>query len=85
MIGLDLTPAQRRGPESYAQILDDSYVALKNVSSENMVIGGNSFSGGDIRPLAFIKALRLPNGKPPRMDYYGHNPSATGDRISART
>jgi hypothetical protein len=74
VVGLDLTPSQRRGPVIYAQILDDSYVALKNVSPSNMVIGGNSFSGGDIRPLAFIKALRLPNGKPPRMDYYGHNP-----------
>jgi hypothetical protein len=72
--GLNLTKAQSRGPEIYAQILDDSYVALKGVNPANIVIGGNSFSGGDIRPLAFIKALRLPDGKPPRMDMYGHNP-----------
>lgn len=72
--GLNLTKAQRRGPELYAQILDDSYAALKAVSPANLVIGGNTFSGGDIRPLAFIKALKLPNGKPPRMDMYGHNP-----------
>jgi hypothetical protein len=72
--GLDLKPAQRRGPELYAQILDASYAALKTVSPTNLVIGGNSFSGGDIRPLAFIKALKLPNGLPPRMDMYGQNP-----------
>jgi hypothetical protein len=72
--GIDLNPAQRRGPRHYARILDAAYVALKGVSRANLVIGGNSFSGGDVRPLAFIKALRLPNGRPPRMDLYGHNP-----------
>jgi hypothetical protein len=72
--GLDLTPEQSRGPQLYAQILDAAYVALKGVDPANIVIGGNTYSGGDIRPLAFIKALRLPNGKPPRMDLYGHNP-----------
>jgi hypothetical protein len=72
--GIDLTAAQRRGPELYARILDAAYVALKGVNPSNLVIGGNSFSGGDIRPLAFIKALRLPNGRPPRMDLYGQNP-----------
>jgi hypothetical protein len=72
--GLELTRAQRRGPELYARILDAAYVALKAVSPANLVIGGNTYSGGDIRPLAFIKALRLPNGRPPRMDLYGHNP-----------
>jgi hypothetical protein len=72
--GLELTKAERRGPELYAQILDSAYVSLKGVSPANFVIGGNSYSGGDIRPLAYIKALRLPNGRPPRMDMYGQNP-----------
>lgn len=72
--GLDLTPAQQRGPQIYAEILDHAYVALKRASPSNLVIGGSTYSGGDIRPLAFIKALRLPNGKPPRMDLYGQNP-----------
>jgi hypothetical protein len=72
--GLKLTAQQRRGPGIYAQILDAAYVSLKAVSSSNVVIGGNTFSGGDIKPLAYIKALRLPNGKPPRMDMYGQNP-----------
>lgn len=74
VFGLELTPAQRRGPELYAQILDAAYGSLKAVNPANLVIGGNSYSGGDIRPLAFVKALRLPNGKPPRMDMYGQNP-----------
>ncbi len=73
-LGLNLTPQQRRGPEIYAQILDDAYVALKKVNPSNLVIGGNTFTGGDIRPLTFIKYLRLPDGKPPRMDLYGDNP-----------
>jgi hypothetical protein len=72
--GIDLTRAQSRGPEHYASILDASYVALKDVDPSNIVIGGNTFSGGDIRPLAYIKALKLPDGKPPRMDMYGQNP-----------
>lgn len=72
--GLELTPEQSRGPQLYAEILDRSYVALKQVNPANLVIGGSTFSGGDIKPLAFIKALRLPNGRPPRMDLYGHNP-----------
>ncbi len=29
---------------------------------------------GDVSPLNWIKNLRLPNGRPPRMDMYGHNP-----------
>lgn len=74
VFGEKLTRSQQRGPELYAQILDDSYVSLKQVNPENIVIGGNTYSGGDIRPLAYIKALRLPNGKPPRMDMYGQNP-----------
>jgi hypothetical protein len=74
VVGLELTAEQRRGPELYAQILDAAYVSLKEVNPANLVIGGNSYSGGDIRPLAFIKALRLPNGRPPRMDMYGQNP-----------
>ena len=72
--GFKLTAQQRRGPEIYAQLLDAAYGALKAVSPSNVVIGGNTFSGGDIKPLAYIKALRLPNGKPPRMDMYGQNP-----------
>jgi hypothetical protein len=69
-----LTAAQRRGPRRYARILDTSYVALKRVNRRNLVIGGNTWTGGDVVPLNFIKAMRLPSGRRPRMDLYGHNP-----------
>jgi hypothetical protein len=36
-----------------------------------------------VTPLRWIQALKLPNGKPPRMDLYGHNPfSARRPRLS---
>ena len=63
-----------RGPRIYARMLDRAYVALKGVSRANLVIGGNSFTVGTVRPRRWIQALRLPNGRPPRMDLYGHNP-----------
>lgn len=69
-----LTPAMKRGPHRYARILDASYKALKRVSERNRVIGGNTFTTGDVSVLNWIRNLRLPNGKPPRMDLYGHNP-----------
>jgi hypothetical protein len=69
-----ITPAQREGPERYARILDATYGALKEVSSRNIVIGGNTFTTGDISPRKYLKAMKLPNGKPPRLDLYGHNP-----------
>jgi len=73
-LGRRLSPRQRRGPRRYARILDASYVALKRVSRHNRVIGGNTWTGGDVPPLNFIKAMRLPSGRRPRMDLYGHNP-----------
>jgi hypothetical protein len=72
--GQPLTPAQAAAPHLYARLLDSAYGALKRVSRRNLVIGGNSFTDGDIFPLNWIKNLRLPNGRPPRLDLYGHNP-----------
>jgi hypothetical protein len=69
-----LTPAQAQAPHLYARILDASYGALKAVSKRNLVIGGDTTTTGDIQTLHWIDYLRLPNGKPPRMDMYGHNP-----------
>jgi hypothetical protein len=69
-----LTRKQQRGPRLYARILDASYGALKAVDARDLVIGGNTFTTGTIAPLVFIKYLRLPDGRPPRMDLYGHNP-----------
>jgi hypothetical protein len=69
-----LSPVQRAAPRRYARLLDAGYSGLKFVSRKNTVIGGNTFSTGNIRSQAWIRNLRLPNGRPPRMDMYGHNP-----------
>ena len=62
------------GPRRYARILDAAYGSLKRESRRNLVIGGNTFTTGDVSPRQFIRSMRLPNGRPPRMDLYGHNP-----------
>ena len=69
-----LTRRMKKAPHTYARILDVAYGALKRRSRRNIVIGGNSFTTGDISSLNWIRNLRLPNGKPPRLDLYGHNP-----------
>ena len=69
-----LTPVQRRGPRIYATMLDATYGALKRVGRRDLVIGGNTFTTGTIVPLNFIRAMRLPGGRRPRLDLYGHNP-----------
>ena len=69
-----LARRDRRPQRLYAQLLDAAYGALKRESSRNVVIGGNSYNAGDISPFNWIRYLRLPNGKRPRMDLYGHNP-----------
>jgi hypothetical protein len=66
--------AQKRAPHLYARILDASYVALHQANKANKVIGGDTFTTGDISPYNWIRNLRLPSGRPPRMDMYGHNP-----------
>ena len=63
-----------RGPRLYSRILDAAYGALKRVRPSNVVIGGNTYTAGDVRPLRFIRSMRLPNGRRPRLDMYGHNP-----------
>jgi hypothetical protein len=65
---------QRSAPHRYARILDAAYGALKSVSRSNLVIGGMTYTTGDISTVQWIENLRLPNGKPPRLDIYGHNP-----------
>ena len=72
--GQRLTRAEKVAPRRYARMLDASYAALKGVRRRNVVIGGNSFTTGDISPLNWIRGMRLPNGRRPRMDMYGHNP-----------
>jgi hypothetical protein len=69
-----LTRKQAQAPHRYARILDAAYESLKRINRRNLVIGGNSYTIGDIRPLRWVQNLKLPNGRPPRMDIYGHNP-----------
>lgn len=64
----------RVGPRRYAKLLDAAYVRLKRRSRRNVVIGGMTNSLGQVRNSDFVKFLRLPNGRPPRMNWWGHNP-----------
>jgi hypothetical protein len=69
-----LTAKQAAAPRYYARMLDASYGALKSVRSSNIVIGGNTFTAGDITPYNWVRYMKLPNGRGPRLDLYGHNP-----------
>ena len=62
------------GARAYARILDTAYGALKRVSGANIVIGGMTWTGGTVKPAPFLRFMRLPNGRPPRLDWFGHNP-----------
>ncbi len=62
------------GPRRYATLLDAAYVRLKGQSRRNVVIGGMTNSLGQVRDGDFLRFLRLPGGKPPRMDWWGHSP-----------
>jgi hypothetical protein len=69
-----LDAEQQVAPHVYARLLDASYGALKHVDRANLVVGGMTYTTGDISTQQWIENLRLPDGKPPRMDMYGHNP-----------
>jgi hypothetical protein len=71
---LPLTGKQVIAPHLYSRILDSAYGALKRVSPANMVIGGMTDTAASISPQQWIENMRLPNGRPPRLDMYGHNP-----------
>src|SRR4051812_13313138 len=58
------------GGAKYAQILDGAYAKLKAASKRNKVIGGQSTNSS---VASWVKKLELPNGKAPRMDFYGHD------------
>lgn len=72
--GVKLNRAEEVAPHNYARMLDAAYGALKRVNRHNLVIGGSTYSSGNIDALAWIENLRLPNGRAPRMDMYAHNP-----------
>lgn len=62
------------GPRRYALLLQSAYTALKAANTSNVVIGGMTYTVGLDSPYEFLKYLRLPNGQPPQLDYYGQNP-----------
>jgi hypothetical protein len=62
------------GPRAYARIVDAAYGALKEASPSNLVVGGMTLNGGTVKPTLFLRRMKLPDGRPPRMDLWGHNP-----------
>lgn len=60
-------------PRTFAEVLDAGYGALKAASSRNTVIAGATDTAGDIRPQEFLALMKLPGGKRPRLDWWGHN------------
>ncbi|MEX2414329.1 MAG: hypothetical protein WD399_11805, partial [Thermoleophilaceae bacterium] len=62
------------GPTAYADLLDAAYGAVKAVDPSDVVVGGMSTSFGDVPTAAWVGALRRSDGRPPRLDEYGHNP-----------
>jgi hypothetical protein len=64
---------QQAVPRWYARLLDATYRALKAVRRANLIVGGNTYTTGDVSTTQFLRRLRLPSGRPPRMDIYGHN------------
>ena len=69
-----LNARQRRPVQFYARLLDAAYGAIHRRRPRAKVVGGNSFVTGDVSPLNWIRALKLPSGRVPRMDLYGHHP-----------
>ncbi|MCX6389974.1 MAG: hypothetical protein NT122_04970 [Solirubrobacterales bacterium] len=57
-----LNARQARGPQKYAQLLDAAYGALKGLDASNLIIGGNTYTSGDIRANLWIRYMKLPNG-----------------------
>jgi hypothetical protein len=74
------------GPQRYAVLLDEAYGALKAVNPANLVIGGMTYTLGAVTMGDYLRWLRLPDGAPPRMDFYGDNPYSTRyPKLSAPT
>jgi hypothetical protein len=72
-----LPPNRPTAPRRYARLLDATYGQLKRANRRNLVIGAQTFTVGDVKPGDWIRWMRLPSGKPPRLDMWGHNPFST--------
>jgi hypothetical protein len=80
-----MPPNATKGPRLYARMLDQAYGALKGVRRSNVVIGGMTWTVGVVSASKFVRWMKLPNGKPPRLDWFGHNPFAVRfPRLSKR-
>src|SRR5437762_11416581 len=64
-------PGRPTGPPIYARMVDGSYGVLKKRSKHNIVIGGMTHFPD---PVSWLNEMKLPNGKPPRLDWWGDNP-----------
>lgn len=73
-LGHKLKPSMRRAPRRYARLLDAAYGQLKAQRKSNVVIGGNTYVTGEVRPGDWMRSMKLPDGRPPRLSMYGHNP-----------
>ncbi len=73
-LGTKITRASAQVPRRYARLLDAAYGQIKAQRRSNVVIGGNTYVTGEIRPVDWVRNMKLKNGRPPRMDLYGHNP-----------
>lgn len=73
-LGTPITPQQAGAPKRYARLLDAAYGQLKAERRSNLVIGGNTYVTGEVRPPDWARNMKLLDGRPPRMDLYGHNP-----------
>ncbi|MBA3302143.1 MAG: hypothetical protein H0T15_09795, partial [Thermoleophilaceae bacterium] len=60
-------------PREFAKVLDAGYVGLKQAGPRDIVIAGATDTAGDIRPRNWLDLMKLPNGKRPRLDWWGHN------------
>ncbi|MHB8656860.1 MAG: hypothetical protein ACYC91_02745 [Solirubrobacteraceae bacterium] len=69
-----MPPNSPVGPRRYAVLLQAAYEALKRAARSNTVIGGDTGSFGTVEPADFLRWMRLPDGRPPELDLYGHNP-----------
>jgi hypothetical protein len=69
-----MPPHSPVGPRRYALLLQSAYTALKAARASDLVIGGMTYTVGLDNPYEFLSDLRLPNGRPPQLDYYGQNP-----------
>ena len=82
---LPMDPKKPAGTRLYARILDAAYGAIKKVDRRDQVIGGMTWTFGVVAPPRYLKWLRLPDGRVPRLDMWGHNPfSRRFPRLSDR-